>query len=145
MAFSLSFDRLLGISQKFVQVGSITTGNVKLQVGRASTVVEVTSGTEQVNTEQATVQGVLTVPQIALFNVFNFHNYDPGGNVLSGVLGGGIGQVNGTTAHNQPGCDPVTNPTLCTGRTNLITPGAASGVNWYAVPRQAEFGAKVTF
>ena len=88
---------------------------------------------------------VIIEPQIALFNVFNFHNYDPGGNVLSGVLGGGVGQVNGTTAHNQPGCDPVTNPTLCTGRTNLITPGSASGVNWYAVPRQAEFGAKVTF
>ncbi|MHB8540833.1 MAG: hypothetical protein ACYDCD_07830 [Candidatus Acidiferrales bacterium] len=65
--------------------------------------------------------------------MFNFHNYDPGGNVLSGILGGGIGQVNGTTAHG-----PL-------GRTNLITPGAASGVNWYAVPRQAEFGAKVTF
>ncbi|MHB8639073.1 MAG: TonB-dependent receptor [Candidatus Acidiferrales bacterium] len=76
---------------------------------------------------------VIIEPQIALFNVFNFHNYDPGGNVLSGILGGGIGQVNGTTAHG-----PL-------GRTNLITPGAASGVNWYAVPRQAEFGAKVTF
>jgi Carboxypeptidase regulatory-like domain len=76
---------------------------------------------------------VVLEPQIALFNVFNYHNYDPFGNELSGVLNGGIGSANGTTAHG-----PL-------GRSNLVTPGSSSGVNWYAVPRQAEFGVKLTF
>ncbi len=47
-----------------VQVGNIANGNVKMQVGRASETVEVQASTVQVNTEQATVQGVLTVTQI---------------------------------------------------------------------------------
>jgi len=47
-----------------VQVGVTSTGNIKLQVGQASQVVDV-QGTEiAVNTEQATVQGVLTTEQI---------------------------------------------------------------------------------
>ena len=69
-------------------------------------------------------------PQVSLYNVFNFHNYDPFGNILSGVLTGNPGSANGTTKQL---------------RANLITPGAASGVNWYAVPRQAEFGVKLNF
>lgn len=73
---------------------------------------------------------VVLEPQIALYNVFNFHNYDPFGNPLTGVLSGSAGTVNGTTKAT---------------RANLITPGAASGVNWYAVPRQAEFGVKLSF
>jgi hypothetical protein len=88
-------------------------------------------------------ESVVLEPSAALFNVFNYQNHDPFGNVLSGVLTGFPGSANGTTAHNQPGCS--SNPALCTGRTNLITPGSSSGVNWYAVPRQAEFGAKLTF
>jgi len=76
---------------------------------------------------------VVLEPQIALFNVFNYQNHDPFGNELSGVLTGSVGSANGTTAHG-----PL-------GRTNLVTPGSASGVNWYAVPRQAEFGVKLTF
>jgi hypothetical protein len=73
---------------------------------------------------------VILEPQIALYNVFNFHNYDPFGNELSGVLTGAPGTANGTTRAD---------------RGNLITPGSASGVNWYAVPRQAEFGVKLSF
>jgi Carboxypeptidase regulatory-like domain len=47
-----------------VQVGVTSTGNIKLQVGQASQIVDV-KGTEiAVNTEQATVQGVLTTEQI---------------------------------------------------------------------------------
>ena len=76
---------------------------------------------------------VVLEPQIALFNVFNYQNHDPFGNVLSGVLNGSIGSANGTTAHG-----PL-------GRSNLVTPGSSSGVNWYAVPRQAEFGVKLSF
>jgi hypothetical protein len=88
---------------------------------------------------------VIVEPQVALFNVFNFQNYDPGGNTLSGVLSGTVGSANGTTAHNQSGCDPLNNPAPCTGRTNLVAPGSASGVNWYGVPRQWQFGVKLTF
>ncbi len=47
-----------------VQVGVTASGNVKLQLGQATQVVEV-QGTEiAVNTQQATVQGVLTTEQI---------------------------------------------------------------------------------
>jgi hypothetical protein len=47
-----------------VQVGVTRAGNVKLQVGSAEQVVEVQAESVQVNTEQATVQGVLTAQQI---------------------------------------------------------------------------------
>jgi hypothetical protein len=47
-----------------VQVGNTATVNVKLQIGEESQVVEVQSTTVAVNTEQATVQGVLNAEQI---------------------------------------------------------------------------------
>src|SRR5215472_12681676 len=47
-----------------VQVGVTAAGNVKLAVGRADEVVEVAGSAVTVNTEQATVQGVLTTEQI---------------------------------------------------------------------------------
>jgi hypothetical protein len=47
-----------------VQVGVTATGNVKLAIGKASEVVEVAGAAVSVNTEQATVQGVLTAEQI---------------------------------------------------------------------------------
>lgn len=50
--------------QATVQVGVTRSGNVKLQVGSAEQVVEVQASEVQVNTEQATVQGVLTTQQI---------------------------------------------------------------------------------
>lgn len=84
-------------------------------------------------------------PRVELFNVFNFQNFDPGGNTLNGALSGTPGTANGTTRHDQTGCNPVSAPQLCTGRTNLIAPGSASGVNWYGVPRQWQFGVKLTF
>jgi hypothetical protein len=74
---------------------------------------------------------VILEPQIALYNLFNFHNYDPFGNEISGVLNGSPGSANGTTRGDRAGA--------------LITPGSSSGVNWYAVPRQAEFGVKFNF
>lgn len=82
---------------------------------------------------------VVVEPQISLFNVFNFQNFDPGGNILSGVVQSvcsptpdclGTGTVNTTTRAN---------------RSNLVTPGSSSGVNWYGVPRQWQFGVKLTF
>jgi len=50
--------------QVVVQVGVTSSGNVKLQVGQESTVVEVQGSSVSVNTEQATVQGVLNTEQI---------------------------------------------------------------------------------
>jgi hypothetical protein len=78
-------------------------------------------------------------PQIAIYNLFNFQNFDPAGNVISGVLPAACSPY--------PDCVPpgnVVGQTRQT-RTNLISPGAASGVNWYGVPRQAEFGVRITF
>ncbi|MGO9124431.1 MAG: carboxypeptidase regulatory-like domain-containing protein [Terriglobales bacterium] len=47
-----------------VRVGVTTAGSVKLQVGQTNQVVEVQASQIQVNTEQVTVQGVLTSQQI---------------------------------------------------------------------------------
>lgn len=47
-----------------VQVGNTTTVNAKLAVGQESTIVDVQGSSVSVNTEQATVQGVLTSSQI---------------------------------------------------------------------------------
>ncbi len=47
-----------------VQVGVTASGNIKMQVGQATQVVEVQGAEIAVNTQQATVQGVLTTEQI---------------------------------------------------------------------------------
>ncbi len=47
-----------------VRVDNAANGSVKLEIGQESTVVEVQASEVQVNTEQATVQGVLTASQI---------------------------------------------------------------------------------
>src|ERR1700691_359928 len=48
-----------------VQVDNAANGSAKLEIGQESTVVEVQASEVQVNTEQATVQGVLTASQIS--------------------------------------------------------------------------------
>jgi len=52
------------VENMVVEVGNTATFNAKLQLGQESTVVEVEASEVQVNTEQATVQGVLTASQI---------------------------------------------------------------------------------
>src|ERR1051326_8039523 len=52
------------VTQVPVQVGVTANGNAKLTVGKATEVVEVTSTGVAINTEQSTVQGVLTTQQI---------------------------------------------------------------------------------
>src|SRR6476620_11471383 len=47
-----------------VQVGNIAAGSAKLTLGQSTEVVEVQAGSVAVNTEQATVQGVVTAQQI---------------------------------------------------------------------------------
>jgi len=52
------------ITSVIVQVGSAATGNVRMTVGSTSQTVEVTGEAVGINTEQPTVQGVLTSSQI---------------------------------------------------------------------------------
>src|ERR1051326_8576974 len=52
------------VTQVPVQVGGTANGNARLTVGKATEVVEVTSTGLAINTEQPTVQGVLTTQQI---------------------------------------------------------------------------------
>src|SRR6266576_3940011 len=47
-----------------VQVGNVSTVNAKMQLGQESTTIEVQASSVQVNTEQASVQGVLNSRQI---------------------------------------------------------------------------------
>lgn len=47
-----------------VQVGTMATGNIALQIGQTSATIEVQASSVQVNSEQATVQGVLNANQI---------------------------------------------------------------------------------
>jgi len=47
-----------------VQVGNVSNASTVLQLGAASTVITVEAGTELVNTEQATIQGVVSQDQI---------------------------------------------------------------------------------
>jgi hypothetical protein len=47
-----------------VQVGVVSNGNITLEIGSTSTVIEVEGSAVQVNTEQATIQGVVTTDQI---------------------------------------------------------------------------------
>jgi hypothetical protein len=80
-------------------------------------------------------------PQIQFYNLFNRQNFDSPSQPLSGVLSGSVGSLNGTTRFDQPGCS--TDPTKCTGRTNLTSLG--SGVFGLGAPRQMEWGIKVSF
>ena len=70
-------------------------------------------------------------PEAAIYNVFNRQNWDAPGAVIRGILDGSEGSLDGTTAHG-------TSP-----RQNLVSLG--SGTFGYGAPRQAEFGAKITF
>ncbi|HTB93198.1 MAG TPA: carboxypeptidase regulatory-like domain-containing protein [Candidatus Sulfotelmatobacter sp.] len=69
-------------------------------------------------------------PQVAFYNLFNHSNFNGPSQLLSGVLDGTSGSVNGTTFANRS--------------TNLQT-GLGSGVFAIGAPRSIEFGAKVSF
>jgi len=83
---------------------------------------------------------------VNIYNLFNKQNYDSPSLPMSGILNGSVGSLNGTTAHDQPGCNPAGTPAqaaLCTHRPNLI--GLGSGVFALGAPRSLEFGFKVVF
>src|SRR5438270_1843647 len=72
-----------------VQVAAVSSVNVALTVGKESQVIEVTSGGVAVNTEQATVQGVLTAKQIETLplngrNFLDLAQLEPGVQIQDG-------------------------------------------------------------
>jgi len=69
-------------------------------------------------------------PQVAFYNLFNHSNFNGPSQLLSGVLDGTPGSVNGTTSANRP--------------ISLQT-GLGSGVFAIGAPRSMEFGFKVSF
>ncbi len=74
-----------------VQVNNTANGNVSLHVGSTTTTVEVQAAGVQVNTEQATVQGVITTTQIETLPI-NGRNYlqlaqlEPGVQIQDGAV-----------------------------------------------------------
>ncbi|HLH05673.1 MAG TPA: carboxypeptidase regulatory-like domain-containing protein [Terriglobales bacterium] len=73
-----------------VQVGVVTTGNMKMQVGQTSEVVEVQGSDVQVNTEQAQVAGVLSGAQMEALpvngrNFLDFAQLEPGVQIQDGT------------------------------------------------------------
>jgi Carboxypeptidase regulatory-like domain/TonB dependent receptor len=68
-------------------------------------------------------------PSVSFYNLFNFANFDIPGNVLSGILTGGAGSINGTTYANA----------------TSVRVGVGTGVFDLAAPRTIEFGLKLSF
>src|ERR1700733_12722237 len=73
-----------------VQVNNTANGNIKLEIGQESTVVEVQASEVQVNTEQAEVQGVLMADQIANLpvngrNFLDLAQLEPGVQIQDGA------------------------------------------------------------
>ena len=68
-------------------------------------------------------------PNVAIYNLFNFANFDLPGNTLSGLLLGSAGTVNGTNYADH----------------NINRVGVGSGVFALGSPRQIEFGLRISF
>jgi len=68
-------------------------------------------------------------PSVSFYNLFNFANFNIPGNVLSGILTGNPGSVNGTTYASA----------------DVVRVGVGTGVFSLGAPRTIEFGMKVSF
>jgi len=73
-----------------VQVGVVSSANAKLTIGSASDVIDVASNAVEINTEQATVQGVLTAEQIDTLpingrNFLDLAQLEPGVQIQDGA------------------------------------------------------------
>lgn len=68
-------------------------------------------------------------PSVSAYNLFNFANFNIPGNVLSGILTGGAGSLNGTTY----------------GGADSVRVGVGTGVFSLGAPRTVEFGLKLVF
>src|ERR1700687_4314737 len=72
-----------------VQVGQVSNGNVTLELGESTTVITVEGATVSVNTEQASVSGVLTMKQIETLpingpNFLDLAQLEPGVQIQDG-------------------------------------------------------------
>jgi Carboxypeptidase regulatory-like domain len=72
-----------------VQVGQVANGNVTMELGESTTVITVEGATVSVNTEQATVSGVLTTQQIETLpingrNFLDLAQLEPGVQIQDG-------------------------------------------------------------
>jgi len=72
-----------------VQVGTVATGNMVLEVGQTTETIEVSTSSVVTNTEQATVQGVLTATQMDTLpvngrNFLDFAQLEPGVQIQEG-------------------------------------------------------------
>jgi len=68
-------------------------------------------------------------PSVAIFNLFNFANFDLPSSTLTGLLTGQPGSVNGTTPADR----------------TINRVGLGTGVFALGAPRVFEFGLKITF
>ena len=68
-------------------------------------------------------------PSVSFYNLFNFANFNIPGNVLSGILTGTPGSLNGTTYSGA----------------NSVRVGVGTGVFALGAPRTIEFGLKLMF
>jgi hypothetical protein len=68
-------------------------------------------------------------PSASFYNLFNFANFNIPGNVLSGILTGGAGSLNGTNYASA----------------NTVRVGVGTGVFALGAPRTIEFGVKLAF
>ncbi len=68
-------------------------------------------------------------PNVGIYNLFNFANWDLPPNVLTGLLNGSPGSINGTTQ-----ADRITNRV-----------GLGTGVFGLGAPRSIEFGMRISF
>jgi hypothetical protein len=81
-------------------------------------------GTVNVKDRQLSIE-----PSVSFYNLFNFANFNIPGNVLSGILTGAPGSINGTTYANA----------------TSVRVGVGTGVFALGSPRTIEFGLKLSF
>lgn len=78
-------------------------------------------------------------PQVEVFNLFNVGNYDPAGNVLSGVLDTGMTPG---AANFYGNVDSITNTTVFNQANKY---GLNTGVFAPGIPRAVQFGIRASF
>lgn len=83
-------------------------------------------------------------PSIAVFNLFNFSNFNLPPTTMSDLLSGQSGTVNGTSGHFQP-FDPVTETGCGCNPRDTFRVGNGTGVYAVGAGRQVEWGMKLTF
>jgi hypothetical protein len=86
---------------------------------------------------------VTIVPSVALYNAFNFANFDMPGYTQSGVLNFGIGSVSSATSALQPQNTVGGNSSLPSSRTNRTS--LQPNMNASGAPRSVQWGLKVSF